>query len=230
MREKDNSKDFIFLDTERLERNRFTETLFCQGKSLEQLSLIIREMLDRGENLFGTRIEESTALELVRQFPGLVFDRPSRTIQIIQNHSEPLQGTLALLAAGTSDLPVAEEAYQTARFYGLEVRRFYDVGVAGLHRLEKKISEIKNCDVAIVVAGMDGALPSVLGGLVSLPIIACPTSVGYGAHFKGLATLAAMLNSCSEGIVVVNIDNGFGAACASLRILRKKSLTGEKKV
>ncbi|MDO8526843.1 MAG: nickel pincer cofactor biosynthesis protein LarB [Deltaproteobacteria bacterium] len=221
MNEKDNPTQQFVLDVERSERNRFVEAIFCEGKNLEQISQIIQMMMEKGENVFGTRLEKEKAIELVKQFQGFEYHSLSRTFSLMQKPPPLLKGTLAILAAGTSDTPVAEEAHQLAKFYGVDVKCFYDVGVAGIHRLLKRLPEIEVCDVAIVVAGMEGALPTVLGGLVSMPIIACPTSVGYGLHLGGLTPLAAMLNSCAEGISVVNIDNGFGAACAALRILRK---------
>lgn len=230
MTEKGNKIDPIFLDSERSRRNHFTEVVFCPGKSVEQITAIIQRMLDKGQNVFGTRLDHAFAESLLQQFQKLRYDSLSRTFQLIQNPPPLVDGSLAILAAGTTDVTVAEEAYQTAKFYGVEARRFYDVGVAGLHRLLGQLEEIASCDVAIVVAGMEGALPSVLGGLVSIPIIACPTSVGYGTHLGGFTPLAAMLNSCSEGIVVVNIDNGFGAACAAMRILRKFFQNFAKKV
>lgn len=220
MNEKANPTDSIFLDPQRSERNGFAEAIFCQHKNVEQIAAIIQKILQNGQNVFGTRLEACQAPALIAQFPKLTHDPLSRTFHIFQKPPQPLTGRLAILAGGTSDAPVAEEAYQTAKFYGLEAQRFYDVGVAGLHRLFTKLPEIRNCDVAIVMAGMEGALPSVLGGLVEIPIIACPTSVGYGVHLFGLTPLAAMLSSCAEGITVVNIDNGFGAACAALRIFR----------
>lgn len=210
------------MDLEREERNGFSESLFCEGKTFEQISEAVQKMREAGQNVFGTRISLESGEKLAKQFQELGHNALSRTFQWIQKPPPLLKGSLGILAAGTSDLPVAEETWATAKFYGMESRRFYDVGVAGLHRLISKLEEIRTCDVLIVVAGMDGALPSVVGGLVALPVIACPTSVGYGAHFKGLTTLMTMLNSCSEGISVVNIDNGFGAACAALRILRNK--------
>lgn len=230
MNEKVNPLDSIFLDPTRSERNGFTEAIFCQHKNLEQITAIIRKILQNRQNVFGTRLDPSFAPSLTEQFPKLNHDPLSRTFHIVQKPPKPLSGQLAILAGGTSDAPVAEEAYQTARFYGLEAKRFYDVGVAGLQRLLAKLPEIQNCDVAIVIAGMEGALPSVLGGLVSLPIIACPTSVGYGAHCFGWTPLAAMLSSCAEGITVVNIDNGFGAACAALRIFRNNLSKLQEKV
>lgn len=221
MKEKDKISETIFLDADRVRRNAFAEVVFAQGKSVEQISAIIRTLKEKGENVFGTRCDAAVAEKLTQQFPDLRCDALSKTFRLIQKSVPPIAGTLAILAAGTADAPVAEEAWHTAQFYGAEAKRFYDVGVAGLHRLLEKIPDIRLCDAAIVVAGMEGALPSVLGGLVKIPIIACPTSVGYGAHLHGFTPLMAMLSSCSEGICVVNIDNGFGAACAALRILRK---------
>lgn len=220
MPEKDNKFSPLVLDTERFERNGFAEVIYCEGKTVEHLIHTIQRMEEKGENILGTRLSPEPAAEILKKFPKMSYDGVSRTLKSIQKPFQPLRGHIAVLAAGTSDIAVAEEAYQTALFYGVEGRRYYDVGVAGLHRLLKKLDEIKKCDVAIVVAGMEGALPSVVGGLISQPIIACPTSVGYGVHLQGFTPLAAMLSSCSEGITVVNIDNGFGAACAAMRILR----------
>jgi NCAIR mutase (PurE)-related protein len=149
----------------------------------------------------------------------------SRTFRIISREIKPMTGRLAIVCAGTADLPVAEEARRTAAYFGFEAQKFYDVGVAGLHRLVSCLDDLRQADCAIVVAGMEGALPSVVGGLIACPIVACPTSVGYGANLKGFTALLAMLNSCSEGISVVNIDNGFGAACAAIRILRRIAKT-----
>ncbi|MBI4124315.1 MAG: nickel pincer cofactor biosynthesis protein LarB [Deltaproteobacteria bacterium] len=213
----------VFLDGEREGRNGFSEAVFCEGKSLEQIQAVIAERKHAGQNVLGTRCPPEAGEKLVKLFQGLTYYSLSRTFQLIQTPPAFYQGSLGILAAGTADVPVAEEAWQTAKFYGLESHRFYDVGVAGLHRLLSQIDEIRKMDVLIAVAGMEGALPSVVAGLVKSPVIACPTSVGYGAHFKGLTTLLAMMNSCSEGITVVNIDNGFGAACAALRIFRGKN-------
>lgn len=222
MDEKDKNFASVFLDPRREARNGFAEVIFCQNKSPAQITEIIRKIFQNGLNVFGTRLDPALVPALAKEFPSLRFDAAGRTLRLIQKPPPPLPGRLAILAGGTSDVPVAEEAWQTARFYGLEAERFYDVGVAGLHRLFSKLEEIRLCDAAIVVAGMEASLPSVLGGVVSVPVIACPTSVGYGAHLFGLTPLAAMLTSCAEGISVVNIDNGFGAACAALRILRGK--------
>lgn len=211
------------LDTRREERNGFHEVILASHKTVSQLTLIVREWISEQKNLFITRLSEEQARELIKQFQGFRHDSLSRTGAWLAQTPEPRKGKIAIVCAGTADAAVAEEAYHTAQFYGFEPARFYDVGVAGLHRLLNCLEKIKKNDVVICVAGMEGALPSVLGGLIDLPIIAVPTSVGYGVHLQGLSTLAAMLNSCSEGICVVNIDNGFGAACAAMRILRASS-------
>lgn len=218
MTERDEILKQICLDTERERRIGMSESLFCEGKNFEQVVTILNQQVQEGKNVLGTRCPPEWGEELTKQFQGLGYHPLSRTFQLRTKPPVARPGRLGILAAGTSDVPVAEEAYHTAMFYGVEPIRFYDVGVAGLHRLLSQLEEIKKMDVVIVVAGMDGALPSVVGGLVRAPVIACPTSVGYGTHFKGLTTLHTMLNSCAEGITVVNIDNGFGAACAALRI------------
>lgn len=211
------------LDHQRKERNGFHEVILASHKTISQLTAIVREFIESQKNVFLTRLSEEDAAELTKQFHGFSYDPLSRTGGWLARAPEPRKGKIAIACAGTADAVVAEEAYRTAQFYGFEPARFYDVGVAGLHRLLNCLEEIKKNDVVICVAGMEGALPSVLGGLIDLPIIAVPTSVGYGVHLQGLSTLAAMLNSCSEGICVVNIDNGFGAACAAMRILRTSS-------
>lgn len=208
------------IDYQRKERNGFHEVIFSSHKSLSQLSAIVKELIERKKNIFATRLSEEKGAELVKQFQCVTYDPLSQTLTYFYEKPALHNGSLAILAAGTADTIVAEEAYRTAHFYGVEATRFYDVGVAGLHRLLNSVEKIKKFDVIICVAGMEGALPSVVGGLMDQPIIAVPTSVGYGVHLQGLSTLAAMLNSCSEGITVVNIDNGFGAACAAMRILR----------
>jgi len=202
-------------------RNGFAEVILCEGKRPEHVKAIVSEAASRGQNILGTRADAALSRALEREFPGLQVDGESRTFRLMKRKPEPIHGRLAILAAGTADLPVAEEAGRTAEFFGVEPSRHYDVGVAGLHRLLSCMDEIREADALIVVAGMEGALPSVVGGLVSAPIVAVPTSVGYGANFKGVAALLGMLNSCSEGVAVVNIDNGFGAACAAIRILRR---------
>jgi hypothetical protein len=225
-------------DGHRALRNGFSEVILCEGKDLGHLFTIVNSLVERKINVFGTRatpemwqmitdtlragVEKPDGSRLrSNNIKKVDFDPVSRTFRIIAHDTEPQKGRLAIVCAGTADMPVAEEARRTAEYFGFEAKRFYDVGVAGLHRLVSHLEELHDADCAIVVAGMEGALPSVVGGLVSCPIVACPTSVGYGANLKGFTALLAMLNSCSEGIAVVNIDNGFGAACAALRILRK---------
>lgn len=207
-------------DGHRAFRNGFQETMLCEGKRLEHIVGIVEGLIKGNKNILGTRVDEAVGQAISQRFPKADVDPVSRTFRIIQRPIEPISGKLAVLCAGTADIPVAEEARRTAEFYGVEAHRHYDVGVAGIHRLLDCLDDVRGADVAIVVAGMEGALPSVFGGLLSIPIVAVPTSVGYGASFKGIAALLGMLSSCSEGITVVNIDNGFGAACAALRVLR----------
>lgn len=208
-------------DTHRVLRNGFSEVIYCEQKRPEDILRITKSMSEKGYNVFGTRANLSVAEALRAEFSNLDYDEVSRTFRITVRDIEPLNGSLAIACGGSADLPVAEEAYRTAQFFGSEASRFYDVGVAGIHRVLSHIDDMRSSDVVIAVAGMEGALPSVLGGLVDCPIIAVPTSVGYGTNLGGLTALFAMLNSCSEGISVTNIDNGFGAACAALRILRR---------
>jgi pyridinium-3,5-biscarboxylic acid mononucleotide synthase len=204
-------------------RNGFAEVILCEGKRPEHLVSIVSHAIARGQNVFGTRADLALCEEVRRHCPEVECDPVSRTFRWIARPPRPLAGHLAIIAAGTADLPVAEEAFRTASFLGIEAHRHYDVGVAGLQRLLASLPEIRRADVAIVVAGMEGALPSVVGGLIAAPIIAVPTSIGYGANLKGIAALLGMLCSCSEGVAVVNIDNGFGAACAALRILQGRA-------
>lgn len=204
-------------DAHRPLRNGFAEVILCEGKEPSHVVEIVRSLSEKGVNVFGTRADPN----LKDMLKGCDFDPVSRTFSLIKKDVAPVAGRLAIICAGTADLPVAEEARRTAKFFGVEANRFYDVGIAGLHRLVSCLKDLKDADCAIVVAGMEGALPSVVGGLIACPIVAVPTSVGYGAHLKGFSSLLTMLNSCSEGITVVNIDNGFGAACAALRILRR---------
>jgi len=207
-------------DSHRPLRNGFSEVIFCKGKHPDHLLKIVDEMSKREHNVFGTHADEDTLKRISETFPNADCDSVSRTFRIINRSVDPIDGRLAILCAGTADVPVSEEARRTAAYFGVEAICHYDVGVAGLHRLLKYMDGLHEIDCAIVIAGMEGALPSVVGGLISVPVIAVPTSVGYGANLSGLTTLLAMLNSCSEGISVVNIDNGFGAACAALRIIR----------
>ena len=176
-------------------RNGFAEVIFCMGKRREHVVAIAAEALEKGQNVFGTRADEALLEEVRQRFRTAEIDPVSRTFTIMKRTPEPIDARLAVVAAGTADVPVAEEACRTAQFAGLEAVRYYDVGVAGLQRLLACIEEIRKADCAIVVAGMEGALPSVVGGLIEVPIVAVPTSVGYGANFQGVAALLGMLNS-----------------------------------
>ncbi len=208
-------------DLHRPLRNGFSEVILCEGKRTEHVLRIVSEADARKLNCFGTRASPELFAKLREVFPRCDCCEQGRTFELLHRPPEQLDGRLAILSAGTADTAVAEEAWRTARFFGVEASRHYDVGIAGLHRLLSEIGELRGADAAICCAGMEGALPSVVGGLIPVPIVAVPTSVGYGASFGGVAALLAMLNSCSEGITVVNIDNGFGAAAAALRILRR---------
>lgn len=214
-----NNIEFARPDTHRPLRNGFSETIYCAGKTQEQVIAIVEKIVSCGQNVLGTRAEKDVGDAIAARFKNSDYDYTSRTFCVVQKDIKPLNGRLAILAAGTSDIKVAEEARRTAQFFGIEARTYYDVGVAGIHRILSHREELQEYDALIVVAGMEGALPSVVGGLVGRPIIAVPTSIGYGSNFNGITPLLAMLNSCSEGITVVNIDNGFGAACAALRII-----------
>lgn len=204
---------FAKVDHHRKKRQGFPEVVYGEGKSKQQILAIIKAIRSKENNVLVTRITEEKAEHILEEYPEFIYNE---TAQILfwkqEKESVNSKGYIAIVCAGTSDLKVAEEAALTAEALGSNVRRFYDVGVAGIHRLFDHIEEIQNATVSVVVAGMEGALPSVVGGLVSHPILAVPTSVGYGANFNGLSALLTMLNSCASGISVVNIDNGFGAA------------------
>lgn len=204
--------NFARVDHHRLWRKGFPEIIFGQNKSAEQLIKIAQSILKAGSNLIITRISQETYHQIKAEIPPLAYHPQARIAYYQQEEPEKGKGKIAVISAGTSDIPVAEEAALTCELLGNEVDRIYDVGVAGLHRLLGEMEKIRQARVIIVVAGMEGALPSVVAGLVKAPIIAVPTSVGYGASFQGLAALLAMLNSCPGGVAVVNIDNGFGAA------------------
>ncbi|TMQ00048.1 MAG: nickel pincer cofactor biosynthesis protein LarB [Verrucomicrobia bacterium] len=209
---------FAQVDTHRALRKGFPEVIFGSGKSPEQVVALAAKILEREQRILVTRIDGRHARVLRRRFKSAVHHETARCLTIEKSPRPRRPGTIAVLCAGTSDLPVAEEAAVTADIMGNQVERSYDVGVAGLHRLLRRLDLIQNANVLVVVAGMEGALPSVVAGLVSKPVIAVPTSVGYGASFGGLAALLGMLNSCGSGVMVVNIDNGFGAGYAASQI------------
>lgn len=208
------------LDHHRMLRQGHPEVVYCEGKTVEQVEGICARLADAGDGFLGTRATPAQAAVLLGRFPTLEWNVLARTVVLRPAgvRREPV-GRVLIVCAGTSDLPVAEEAAVTVEVLGHGVDRLTDVGVAGLHRLLNAARQLHAADVLIVVAGMEGALPSVVGGLVGAPVIAVPTSVGYGAAFGGLSALLAMLNSCAAGLTVVNIDNGFGAAMAASRIL-----------
>lgn len=207
------------VDHHRSLRSGLPEVIYAAGKTLEQTSAIFASLLADGVDVLVTRVDAVTADALVVAYPGAEHNAVARTVSLRQ--TPVLQsGHIAVVCAGTSDLPVAEEAAVTAETFGVRVTRLYDVGVAGLHRLLAVRDELAAADVVIVCAGMEGALPSVVGGLVGVPVIAVPTSVGYGASFGGVTALLGMLNSCSPNVTVVNIDNGFGAAYTAVLIAR----------
>ena len=212
--------DFARVDGHRALRKGFPEVIYCEGKTPAQVLAIARSILRHNDNLLATRAAPATFRAVQRVFPRARYHAAARAITVIRRALPKRGGTIAVLCAGTTDIPVADEAVVTADILGNRVKRFYDVGVAGLHRLLAVNEELLQANVLIVVAGMEGALPSVVGGLVDKPVIAVPTSVGYGASFGGIAALLAMLNSCASGVTVVNIDNGFGAGYAASLINR----------
>jgi NCAIR mutase (PurE)-related protein len=208
----------------------FPEVVFCEGKRPDQI-VGICESLERASGMFlATRADAGVQQELCMRFPRASANDLARTVYLEPDPVPPPsgRGTILVVTAGTSDLPVAEEAAVSARAMGNEVEVLADVGVAGIHRILRHSEALRGASVIIVVAGMDGALPSVVGGMVRVPVVAVPTSVGYGASFGGTAALLAMLNSCAAGVVVVNIDNGFGAAAAASRMNRKGRGTGDQ--
>ena len=209
------------VDHHRALRQGFPEVIFGQGKSVAHMQAIIAALLQKGGNVLATRVNRAKGARLKELFPQAVYHADARALTIEQ-HPVPTRGKgkILVICAGTSDITVAAEAVLTARLMGNEVEKLYDVGVAGLHRLLSRRGALAEASVLIVVAGMEGALPSVVGGLVDKPVIAVPTSVGYGAAFGGVAALLGMLNSCAAGVTVVNIDNGFGAAYAASLINR----------
>jgi pyridinium-3,5-biscarboxylic acid mononucleotide synthase len=211
---------FARIDHHREMRTGYPEIIYCAGKSVDQVKEIFRVMSEKENNVIGTRANNEI-YEAVRSISGdAVYYPVARIISLQKEKPKVPESRIAIITAGTSDMPVAEEAAITAELLGNNVLRIYDAGVAGIHRLVDKLPEIRNCRVIIVIAGMEGALASVVGGLVDKPVIAVPTSVGYGANFGGISALLAMLTSCSTGVTVVNIDNGFGAGFAASMINR----------
>jgi NCAIR mutase (PurE)-related protein len=214
---------FATLDHHRQMRQGFPEVILAEGKSAKQVAEIAKRIVDHGSVLLATRVAKEHFTAVKKVVRSARYNQLARTItaneHLVRHRG---QGTILIVTAGTSDLPVAEEALETARLMGNEVDRLTDVGVAGIHRILTQSKKLRSASVIIVVAGMDGALPSVVGGLVDVPVIAVPTSVGYGANFSGVAPLLTMLNSCAAGVLVVNIDNGFGAGFAAATINRKR--------
>jgi len=209
---------FAQVDTHRALRKGFPEVIFGAGKTPQQVVKIAAKIFEHEQRVLVTRINDDHARALRKKFRHAVHHETARCVTIERRRPPRRPGSIAVLCAGTSDLPVAEEAAVTAEIMGNRVERIYDVGVAGLHRLLRRLDLIQGANAVVVVAGMEGALPSVVAGLVSKPVIAVPTSVGYGASFGGLAALLGMLNSCGSGVTVVNIDNGFGAGYAASQI------------
>lgn len=219
---------FAKADLSRATRCGIPEIIYGEGKTPEQVRALAVALHQRGEPVMATRVAPEHMAAVRTSFPQAQYHETARIVIVPGTPPARLIGRIAVVCAGTSDLPVAEEAAVTATFLGAQVERFVDVGVAGLHRLVNRLAAIRRAHVVIVVAGMEGALPSVLGGLIDRPIIAVPTSVGYGLNLDGLAAFLAMLNSCAPGITVVNIDNGFGAAVAATMINRQSVTDGSR--
>lgn len=211
---------FAHVDTDRKRRCGVPEVIFCQGKTASEIVAITKTLYAHSGQVLGTRISPEQFKRVGRAFPKARYHERARCFTLIKKRLPRMTHTIGLLCAGTSDLPVAEEAAVTMDILGCKIDKIYDVGVAGIHRLLAHRERLESCSVLVVVAGMEGALPSAVAGLVSKPIIAVPTSVGYGASFGGLSALLGMLNSCGSGVTVVNIDNGFGAGYAAASICR----------
>lgn len=210
---------FARVDHHRSLRNGLPEVIYCEGKTPEQILILIRKMNQAESDVLATRLPPEQYEQIRSQLPSeAYYNAEGRTLVLARKPDRKKVGHILILTAGTSDIPIAEEAVATAELLGSRVETAYDVGVAGIHRLLDKMEQLREARVIIVVAGMDGALPSVVGGLVECPVIAVPTRVGYGAAFEGLAALLTMLNACAPGVSVVNIENGFGAACLAHRI------------
>jgi len=218
---------FANIDNHRAIRTGYPEVIFCQGKTPQQIAMIMKALAEKGGTIMGTRATEEDYLTVKEMIPEAVYYDTARIIAVIskdagKNMESEDRRSVAVVTAGTADIPVAEEAAVTAELMGNKVFRIYDVGVAGIHRLFNRLDDIRAADVVVAVAGMEGALASVVGGLVDAPVIAVPTSIGYGANLGGLSALLSMLNSCANGVGVVNIDNGFGAAYLASVINKKR--------
>ncbi|MDZ7859457.1 MAG: nickel pincer cofactor biosynthesis protein LarB [Candidatus Krumholzibacteriota bacterium] len=211
--------NFARIDHHRELRRGFPEVIFCQGKRADQIVRIARGILESGANLLATRCSDKQFENISPSLPDAEYHHDAKLFTVRRVPVEK-NGKVAIVSGGTSDMPVCEEAALSALFFGCAVDRFYDVGVAGIHRFISSLEEIRKADVIIVVAGMEGALASVVAGMISAPVIAVPTSIGYGASFDGLSALLTMLNSCAGGVSVVNIDNGYGAAFSAALICR----------
>ncbi len=216
--------DFSRLDHDRKNRTGFPEVIFCQGKADAFLIDIYKKMYEADGQVFGTRATEEQYQLLKNHIPEIQYDKISRILKAVKPDVEAarpeLIGNIAVVTAGTADIPVAEEAAQTAEYFGSKVNRLYDVGVSGIHRILSNVDVLNQANVVVAVAGMEGALASVVGGLVKVPVVAVPTSVGYGANLGGISALLTMINSCANGISVVNIDNGYGAGYIATQINR----------
>lgn len=213
---------FAVIDTDRYERTGIPEVIYSEGKTPQQVAEIAERMHARGIPILATRASREVYDAVEKRIPGSIYHEMARAIVYQKDSPEPTKNYIAVVSAGTSDMPASEEAAITAEFLGSRVERIYDVGVAGIHRLFHKVELIRNASVVIVVAGMEGALASVIGGLVDKPVIGVPCSAGYGANFGGVSALLSMLNSCASGVSVVNIDNGFGAACQAHLIVHSQ--------
>jgi NCAIR mutase (PurE)-related protein len=223
--------EYARLDTHRAIRQGLPEVVFCQNKTVEQVAGIMTRLWQHHDRIMGTRVTPEMAQAVQAELPDVQYDSMSRLLTLTRTELPPLADQpsyIMVVSGGTSDMPVAEEAAQTAEFLGSRVERAYDVGVAGIHRLLNEQERLHKAEVIISVAGMEGALTSVVGGLVSCPVIGLPTSVGYGASFNGLAALLSMLNSCASGVAVVNIDNGFGAGLYAHMILHRLQTVTEQ--
>ena len=210
------------IDHAREARCGFPEVVFCEGKTAAQVARIVEEILQRTDVVLATRVNAEQAAAVFATCPDAVHDEVPRLVWVDRRAVPPSEGLVVVASGGTSDIPVAEEAARTAELMGCRVHRLFDVGVAGVHRLLENTELLRSARVVIAVAGMEGALPSVVGGLVDVPVVAVPTSIGYGANLGGIAALLTMLNSCAAGIGVVNIDNGFGAGVLAARINRPR--------